>query len=66
MKTELMILAIVAMVASAFLNADSTKYTQKHLADTKLRIENAGAVYAKSQTVEKVAANKANQKPNKG
>lgn len=63
MKTELMIFAIIAIAASAFLNADSAENTQQHLADTKLRIEKAADVYAKSQQVKKVATI---NKPNEG
>lgn len=66
MKTELIIIGIIAVVASSFLNADSAKHTQPHLTETKLRIQHASEVYAKSQVVEKVATNKTNQKPNEG
>lgn len=63
MKTELIIIGIIAVVASSFLNADNAKHTQPHLAETKLRIEKAADVYAKSQQVKKVAAIK---KPSEG
>jgi len=66
MKTELIIFAIIAMVASSFLNADSVKQTEQNLADTKLRIEKISAVYAKSQQVQTVATRKAVEKPNEG
>lgn len=66
MKAELIIIGIIAVVASSLLNADRAKQTQPHLAETKLRIQQASEVYAKSQVVEKVATNKTNQKPNEG
>ena len=63
MKTELIVFGIIAVVASSFLNADSTRHTQPKLAETKLRIEKAADVYAQSQQVKKVATIK---KPSEG
>lgn len=66
MKTELMIFAIIAMVASSFLNAETSTQTSDNLAVTKQRIEHAGQIYAKSQLVKTVATNKSVTKPNEG
>lgn len=66
MKTELMIFAILAMVVSSFLNAENAARVSDQLSATKLRIENAGEVYAKTQQVETIATNKALVKPNEG
>lgn len=63
MKTELIIIGIIAVVASSFLNAESAKHTQPDLTETKLRIEKAADVYAKSQQIKKVATLK---NPNEG
>lgn len=66
MKTELMIFAILAMVVSSYLNAENATRVSDQLTATKLRIENAGKVYAKSQQVETIATNETLVKPNEG
>ncbi len=64
MKTELMILAVLAMVISSFLNAETP--TTYNVVDTKLRIENAAEAYAKSQQIKTVSTTKDAAKPNEG
>ena len=64
MKTELMIFAVLAMVVSSFLNAEID--TTSDVAATKLRIENAGEIYVKSQQIETVSTVNDVVKPNEG
>lgn len=64
MKTELMIFAVLAMVVSSFLNAETP--TTNNVVDTKLRIENAAEAYAKSQQIKTVSTTKDAAKPNEG
>ena len=64
MKTELMIFAVLAMVVSSFLNAEID--TTSDVAATKLRIENAGEIYVKSQQIETVSTVNEAVKPNEG
>lgn len=64
MKTELMIFAVLAMVVSSFLNSETQ--TRDDVAVTKLRIENAGEAYVKSQQIKTVSTTENNTKPNEG
>lgn len=66
MKTELMIFAVLAMVVSSFLNAESAAGTNDQLASTKLRIENASEAYAKAQEGKAIAISTIPSKPNEG
>lgn len=66
MKTELMIFAVLAMVASSFLNAENATRVSSQVETTKLRIEKSAQAYAKSQEQKTLATNKAIENPNEG
>ena len=66
MKTELLILAVLAMVVSSFLNDNVQARSNDNLAQAKIRIEKASQIHAHSLQIKTVVSNKTLTKPNEG
>lgn len=66
MKKELIIFAIIAVVASSYLNANIVGKAATEVAIAKLRIEKATTALAQSKPLETIAINKKAAKPNEG
>lgn len=61
-----MIFAVLAMVASSFINEQAPANAKDHLASAKTRIEQAGQVYAQSKLYDTVLVKRADLKPTEG